>query len=541
MATSFYFNNRKISLPGAYSTIISGESNVVRDLDYGKCLIIDTGIFGAGYGGGSGIAGEHASDKNAIYSFTDLESFRAFVKGGMYWKIAQALFQPDPNNAAATGISELYFVRAAETKAATMTFATAAAGSFIFKTIDEGLNANGVKDGDILSKGYGYTVQAGVEDPTKYMMKFWLGSYTGLASDNISYNELTKAESDPQLILQSIEFSTITELIAWAEASSEFNARFIVDETSAGLAGAIVSGDIPAGVVLATGGTETYLTATTHVDRILENISDLDYSVVFTDQFGDNGDSVLNGAILTHLNQASKYGRHLFVGGYDEKVDYQKSLDLSIGFDSEKVVVVHGASGMASATAALGYRWWGVMYSVASMVGRTYGKPTYIPVTNKSIGVDKVKHLLSEKEQEKALKYGVSTIIYSNSLRKFVILQGVTTLQDNQNLFNLKGQSFSLQFMRIVFQLNKELQINSAIDLLGDENGVTANSLSANKIVNWTKTFLQTRVANETTDNLLLQFKDVIATRNGDAWFVSYKIQVNNEITKLFFTGYLIK
>jgi len=38
-----------------------------------------------------------------------------------------------------------------------------------------------------------------------------------------------------------------------------------------------------------------------------------------------------------------------------------------------------------------------------------------------------------------------------------------------------------------------------------------------------------------------LSFKDVVTTRKEDAYFTTYKIVVNNEITKLFFTGYLIR
>ena len=124
MSYSVYFNNRQISLPGAYSTIVSGETNPARSLDYGKLLIIDTGKFGANFGGGAGINGELANGQDAIYVFQNLSDFRKYQKGGMFWKIAEALFTPDPSNPAAIGISELYFVRAATTKAASMKFTT---------------------------------------------------------------------------------------------------------------------------------------------------------------------------------------------------------------------------------------------------------------------------------------------------------------------------------------------------------------------------------------------------------------------------------
>ena len=54
MATEFRFNNKRVKLPGAYSTIVSGEKNAPLALDYGKVLVIDTGGLGATWGGGAG-------------------------------------------------------------------------------------------------------------------------------------------------------------------------------------------------------------------------------------------------------------------------------------------------------------------------------------------------------------------------------------------------------------------------------------------------------------------------------------------------------
>ena len=99
MASTFYWNNKQISLPGAYSTIVSGETGPARQLDYGKVLVIDTGTYSAGFGGGAGINGENTSGQNAIYTFDTISDFRGFMKGGLWWRVAEALFAPDPSNA----------------------------------------------------------------------------------------------------------------------------------------------------------------------------------------------------------------------------------------------------------------------------------------------------------------------------------------------------------------------------------------------------------------------------------------------------------
>lgn len=543
MASTVIFNNRQITLPGAYSTIVSGKNNPARNLDYGKVLIIDTGVFGTGFGGGAGINGTISQGQDAIYTFDNISDFRSFVKGGMYWKIAEALFTPDPSNPAAVGVSEILFVRAAKTTPAKLTFTSTDGGTFAVQTLDEGTVANGILTGTNLSTGYGFMITPGVEDTSKWIMSFYVGSYTGTASDGLPYGEISAAAAEPRLVVQSPEFDNIKTLIEWAQTDSTFAQAFQLDSTSEAKGEGTVSEsdvtDLLNVYTPAAGGTETY--NQTNFEAVLDQIVGLNYSFVFMDQFGDNANSALTKAYITHMNNAAKFPHFLFVGGYNVAADYSKSIELAQGFDSSYIQVTHGEVGLASDIAPQKYRWWTVMYNLCAQLGRTAGKEPTIPVTNKSIGVDRVRHILTESEQKKALKYGLLVTVKNDYLGKFVVLQGVNTLQDNANLFNAKGQSYSIQFMRIVAQINTELVVNAEIDLLGQENGVNVNTLSAGAVKDWTVAYLQSRTATNETDNLLLAFQDVVVTRKEDAWFTTYKIRVNNEITKLFFTGFLIR
>lgn len=543
MASTVIFSNRQITLPGAYSTIVSGENNPARNLDYGKVLIIDTGVFGTGFGGGAGINGTISQGQDAIYTFDNISDFRSFVKGGMYWKIAEALFTPDPSNPAVVGVSEILFVRAAKTTPAKLTFTSTDGGIFAVQTLDEGTVANGILTGTNLSTGYGFMITPGVEDTSKWIMSFYVGSYTGTASDGLPYGEISAAAAEPRLVVQSPEFDNIKTLIEWAQTDSTFAQAFQLDSTSEAKGEGTVSEsdvtDLLNVYTPAAGGTETY--NQTNFEAVLDQIVGLNYSFVFMDQFGDNANSALTKAYITHMNNAAKFPHFLFVGGYNVAADYSKSIELAQGFDSSYIQVTHGEVGLASDIAPQKYRWWTVMYNLCAQLGRTAGKEPMIPVTNKSIGVDRVRHILTESEQKKALKYGLLVTVKNDYLGKFVVLQGVNTLQDNANLFNAKGQSYSIQFMRIVAQINTELVVNAEIDLLGQENGVNVNTLSAGAVKDWTVAYLQSRTATNETDNLLLAFQDVVVTRKEDAWFTTYKIRVNNEITKLFFTGFLIR
>src|SRR3990167_8982749 len=93
MATVINFNNKQIIEPGAYSQIKALISSKPQDSSSGNLLIIDAGS-GAGYGGGSGISGELASNLDSIYGFDTLQDFKAFVRGGILWDVADYIFNP---------------------------------------------------------------------------------------------------------------------------------------------------------------------------------------------------------------------------------------------------------------------------------------------------------------------------------------------------------------------------------------------------------------------------------------------------------------
>lgn len=561
MAISVYFNNKKVVLPGAYATIASGEQNSPRTLDYGKCLIIDSGAdnkaftLGGVYGGGMGImdTNGNSNGKNAIYRFTDIDSFRSFIKGGMYWQLANALFFPDSLTAGVTGISELYFVRAAKTAPAKMTLTAAdeGGGVFAFSPKDEGVCANAVLSGGdsngFLSTGYAYDVISDPLNTGKFVLRVFVGTFTGIyKEDGLPYNEVSITAAKPRLVIQSAGCSNYTELINWARNSAAFNNSFTIsNETTGGTSvlaatsQAVTDYDknLPA-TQKATGGTTEY--DTDSLNAVFESIIGLDASFVVSDTVTTDGTlSATDTAILNYINNRAKFKKTLFIVAGKDSADFQSSLTLAEKVNSSHGCVVHGDVGMASNTAVEGYRWWGTAYNAYSMVGRLAGKVPQIPLTNKSIGVSKLRHQLNEKEQERALNSGVLVTVYNESTSKFVVLQGINTLQDNQVLFTNNGESFSIQFMRVVDQINKELVVNSEIDLLSSENGVNANTLSAGILKNWTVNYLQSRVATSTADNLILSFRDVTVTKQADYYYVTYGIVVNNEINKIFFTGFV--
>lgn len=325
MATQVYFNGKLRKLPGAYSRITSGEQNTPANLDFGKVLIIDTGL-GAGFGGGSGINGALSTDKDSVYQFTDIDTYKSFLKGGLLWKMAEKLFFP---YSGVTGVSTIYHVKAATTEAATMTFTAVgggtAGGTFKIKTKDEGLIGNGILTSTHLDKGYAYTIEAGVIDTAKWILKIWLGQWKGDFTDGLSFNEVTKASTTPILVVQSPEFNNITELITWADTSKAFGDYFVKDATSAvvGL-GTVTAPDVVAAAsyVVASGGTEAY--ATTDLDDVLESIKDLDYQFILLDKYGTgNYDDAYVTKIFAHIkDSATEFNKMIIFGAGKDETEF---------------------------------------------------------------------------------------------------------------------------------------------------------------------------------------------------------------------------
>lgn len=547
MASKVYFNGKERILPGAYATITSGEQNTPANLDYGRVLIIDTGL-GANWGGGAGIAGTIKTGKDAVYQFDNIDDYKSFLKGGMFWKLAEALFFPYLGD---NGVSRIYHVKAAETTPATMTFTATgggtAGGTFKFKCRDEGVIGNGILTSSHLDKGFAYTIEAGVIDSAKFIFKIWRGTWVGDHTDGLAYNEVAKASTVAQLVIQSPEFNNIAELITWATNNSQFNVYFELDDTSAvvGL-GTVNSGDVAAAAnyVVATGGTETYIS--TYLDSVFEAVNDLDYQFILCDKYGTaDYDDALTTKVFGHLTSVNtEFIKTMVIGGGFDESEFKStdgSVDIAQYFNSNRVIVVHGGIKTTTQSLGSGFRTWPSIYHAAVVLGKICGLPPYIPITNKQIGIAGLVHNVIKRDQEIGLQSGVLMTVTDQYRGGFKVLQGVNSLQDNTLLFNNLGQSHSIQFERIVAQINRELIVNSEIDLLGNPNGVNSNTLSAGILKTWTETYLQSRVATTDVDNLILSFRNVTVTKVEDYYKVTYGIVVNNEITKIFYTGFLFK
>lgn len=550
MAREVNFEGKKIILPGVYSTVKSGIKNPPLSLSYGNVLIIDTGS-GANYGGGAGINGTLVSGQDAIYPVNNIADFRTLTKGGYWYTLAKPLFEP-VRQSGINGVSTVYYVRAATTVPAEMVFSPvgggANGGTFEVQVRDEGIIGNGtLYDATELSKGYAFKLKAGVIDTDKFIIEFYRGTYTGLASDGFPYGDVSEANSKPITVVKSREFTDFDDLVSWAESDATFQEYFEIKTKTKTGTGAIDSDDLTtySSYTLASGGTETFDAA--GFSAALEAVATLRYSFILSDKYGDNAQDANNDLLLTHvLSQDTSFEKMIFIGGGVDDTKFTQtngSIPAAQHFDSDRVVVVHSGVKLDSAITPTRVRNWDSLYHAALVLGRIAGLEPQTPGTFKTLPIRGLQHEMTNSEKEIGLQAGVLMSHYDTNLITpgYVILQAVNTLQNNLNQVNEDGTTSEISIRRIAAQLNLELTINARTDLFGQEEGPNLNTLTDRTIVDWTAGQLQFRTATPTDDNLIIEFRNISVETVQDAKFVTYEFKPNGPVNKFFITGFMVE
>lgn len=414
------------------------------------------------------------------------------------------------------------------------------------------ISSGGITGVNTISRGFGYIVEVSPTDSTKWVMKFYRGSFTGLDSDQTTFSEtpspydgIKENESVQQLVATSDDFSTYQELYDWMISDFDFNNNFQLDISNSSQTGtgAFITGAF--GTALGStqpfsGGNQTYSPA--DLALAFENIAEEDYTFVFAPDGKTKHSSAINTAILTHLQSQARFEKFMIIGAGDIRSEFTTvSIPAAVSYNSDKVIVVHGGVEIPDVSTGVGRRSKTAQYKAAAVLGRTGGLAPQTPITFKGLSYSAEKHNLSKSERKQGLKNGLLLTFFDGDIGAFTILQGVNTLQKNKNLINADGTSHSIQLKRITSQLNKEIEVNAKKDLLGNQNvGPNRNTISPEVVTEWLKGFLQLRTATTTIDNLILGFQDISVTIVQDAYQINYAVIPNFEVNKLFFTGLII-
>lgn len=656
MATQIFANGSVQKIPGVYSTIKSGIKNPSIALAFGNCLIIDTGSsIGSGgfFGGKSGINGTISNGKDAIYTFDNSRDFRNFIRGGLWWKLAESIFTP--GGGATNGASSITFVSAKTSTPAEISlefgdFASTPSndGSIIVQVRDEGYVGNAVLgdevrakatitvtnagsngntfsilvqgetvatytvqtgntipqivtalaasatsiglvdvfstsntqlviqaprgkadtintvsptivvtgttngsaaafsggvEGTILTRGYAAKLAAGIVDTSKFILKFYRGTFKGLdtaISSGSPWDNIAELSSRAELIAQSPEISTVQELVTWMEDESGkgylFNQYFkLLSYDLATGTDEIEVDDITGLYVKATGGTESF--SIDDLNDVLENLEG-NYDFILADKFGSNALATSNLAILDWIQNTAKIKPDLYVAAGDVIGEFTFSNTVAQTYDSEYVTVVHGGAKKVDIGGRTMKEYDSIL-KAAYLMGREAGLEPQTPLTFKGIGISGELHQLKDKEVNQGLDSGLlMTRLDSGS---FECIKGVNSLQNNDFLVNSDGSTHSKQIARIKRQINKELLVGIKQSLLKKPNGANRNTVGPDDVKSWVEAYLNTKVATDTQDNLLISFSNVTASLSQDVIEVTYLIVPNTEISFVVAVGFIVE
>lgn len=573
MATQINIGNRTTSVPGVYGIIRSGIINPPSAVDFGNVVIIDDGSLKVpSYIAINGIDGENRQGLDSALEFTQFAETVPYIWDSELLPIVKSLFRPS-NRQGAAGINKLTIIQASETTAASAEINfTNLSAPLELKTQFEGESLNGTlvaKNGTEFELGSGVACRLEKGRSFGYSLVFYRGVHTR-AEDELNpgygYNEKLLPDVSkgvpagefnivkPRPLFRSPDLRRLSELKRWMDKSADFKRwfkieQFIVDPSS----DLIVANDITnnytasSPYTLFTGATTTFTQ-----DAFMKAVDasrGLDNSFYLALGYGKDSTNSNNTAIYELITSGQlNWDKFMFVGAYPDQDTFLGETGSSEStaryYNSSKVVAVHGAARVSNTEYADGYRNISVLEKAAKILGRTAGLSPQTPVTWKDINISSEVHKLSEGDKEAAMSNGILCTYYDTELSNFIVLGGINTLGDNDFLIvgdeDTPAESYSIQIMRIISQLNKELIFGAKRAFFGNNTGPNRNTASAEDVMVWTKGFLNARVATNEKDNLIVRVGKISAHIEEDNIFVNYEFVPNSEISKILFVGVII-
>lgn len=382
-----------------------------------------------------------------------------------------------------------------------------------------------------------------VHPAPKAKVQIFAGSFKGTDPlNNAPYDNVDASLATPSLIAESPFYATIQEFINWGTSDASVTGGWVVTGTVTDNAnGLLQEVDITSNdeLQLAAGGMEIY-TPNALADARLK-VKQLSNSFFLATKYGANATDAENVALVDLAKSGSRYQRFVFVGGGATAAEYHTiSKPAAAYFNAEEAIVVHGDGlklvGLNKSKRVSSF------YKAAAVLGRLSGLEVQTPITWKQIDIDSEYDPIDEDLFEDANDAGVLVTYKDNELGFTIVQLGINTLQNNENVVNEDGTSYSIQVARMKAQLNKELAIFLKKKFFSNQtSGPNRNTVSVQELESATDGFLQDKHASTNKDNYLLSHRDIVASVQGVAYKVDYKFTPNFEVDFIIPTGTIIE
>jgi len=556
------FDNRILVEPQAASKITVGVTPKANPLATGRVIVIGESEGGA---------------PSEIHWFTDKPGAKDVLRGGDALRAMGYIFNPSPQH---NGAPYCGFVRA---QTATTAEHDATSGKIVSKDyglwvnsikikIEDGTTANSTKisvayaddlevfDNLDLAMTIQYVGAATLADIEVTAGDHIIGASGATATDEVEFDyDLTQSD-----------YNTISKLVAIIDALADWEctifglapsgtgtltsiflntlaaadvktaavnleaypniAKHALDSLSAYVDGTVVVDGTQlttqATWALLAGGTSPAMD-TSAITAALTLIEEANCQVIWIDS-----ETAADHALVTAHCQSNTFFRMGFFG-----LVTQATAALSVSVTAAAAAVMNTAYGALVACGiddfaddGSGAEAIAPKFFAAKCAGLAAGLPVQEPLTLKVFSAQGLQYEFSKAQRETLIRAGAISPKNMESVG-LVITQGVNTLQNNLNLWDVASQSSpEISLMRSAGQFNKELEVAAAREFVGGTVGVGRAT-----IIGFVEAHCKAKEAegvlagdDSDPDNPLPAWEPVAATRLDDGWSVKVPIRLNN-------------
>lgn len=515
-----------------------------------------------------------------VYTFSSFAEARDVLRSGDSLRAINFIFNPSP---AYGGAAQVDFIRADQATAASKNIVDATGGTpktaFSVTSVDKGTWVNGIMvqvaaqstNRTVTVKVPGATVQSGIDGVgtvsgsvfTSASAKFISrGAGTGdlivvrnsgattvtvyTIATVVSETDVTVSETvtaGTALIWDHMKapVSRVSPTLAATGGTTNVNANivnWINTYCSDVVTAALVDAD--ATLVAATtgnnpltGGTVTAMTLTDIENAlVLLQPRAINHLYVAKACGTDNSAGEINfaGSLAGHILNNAEIPALAYIGAAKDKTA-ANAITFAGTLNSGRLVYTHQTVFDASVDGLSTEEVPGYLLA-AKVAGLAAGLETQTPLTRKQLNLLGIKGgNPSKATRESLLAAGVLHVFQPVGTNTFVINQGVTTLQKNDELWDAAtAQSSEISLMRIVDAILTDLRKSAASTFIGQ-----TSTLAKPVVEHFAQSYLQSKVGS-----LLQSYAGVTVTQQQDKWFIELGIVPAYPINFVLITGTVI-
>ncbi len=499
-----------------------------------------------------------------VYTFGNVSEAREVLRSGDALRAIGFIFNPSPTF---RGAGEVDFIRSDTAVAASTTLSDGTGAALTITSVDKG-TWNNLIQVTVAVSGAGRTITAKIPDLsiqsgadaalvgsvlTSASAKFKsrgarIGDYIYLGNGTAGSNIFTILTVDSETQVTLATAPTAGTGVTWNHfvyastlTSETLNTNSDIAGWITANLGAVLTATVGTAVlpIAATknlsGGTVT-IGGTAEITSSLTLARDLDVQHIYVARACGAGAGELEfaGLVRGHILNDAEVPAIGFIGAgigetSDQAVIYAATLNSARLVYCYQNVLEPTLDGLTTETL-------GGFMLAAKACGLAAGLPPEVPLTRKPINVLGLVPAtgdsgLDKTKREKLLKAGVFHVFQQPGTNEFVVNQGISTLQKQDNLWdNSTSTSPEISLMRSADNLLYSLKKTADTAFIGSNA-----SIGKATVENFTRSFLESQ-----RGLLLIDWKNIVVTQSGDQWRVEFGFVPNYPVNYIIVIGTVI-